>query len=63
MPDLTPATLRAWREARRLSRRAAAALLGIPEGTLTSLEYGRSPQSALWGPLARIIDLLPPLEH
>ena len=52
------ATLRTWRDARGLSRREAAALLGVSERTLETLEYGRSPTSALWGTLARVVDLM-----
>lgn len=55
---MTPDALRAWREGRGLSRRAAAEALGINERTLEGLEYGRSPDSALWGPLERLIVLL-----
>jgi DNA-binding transcriptional regulator YiaG len=52
------ATLRAWRDARGLSRREAAPLLGINVRTLEDLEYGRSPNSALWGAIARVIELM-----
>ena len=56
---MTAATLRAWRNARGLSRKAAAELLAISERTLEGLEYGRYDASPLWGPIARIIELLP----
>jgi transcriptional regulator with XRE-family HTH domain len=56
-------TLRAWRTARRLSRREAAEVLGINERTLEDLEYGRSTKSPLWGPIAKIIGLLEPAAH
>ena len=55
---MTPADLRAWRNARSLSAREAAALLGVSQRTLEGLEQGRSPSSPLWGCIARIIDLL-----
>jgi transcriptional regulator with XRE-family HTH domain len=57
-PPMTPDTLRTWRAARKLSRRAAASLLGISERTLEGLEYGRYAGSPLWGPIARIVQLL-----
>lgn len=50
--------LRAWREGRGMSRRAAAEALGINERTLEGLEYDRSPNSVLWGPLERLIAML-----
>ena len=55
---MTPADLRAWRDARGLSAREAAVLLGVSPRTLEGLEQGRSPNSPLWGVLARLIDLL-----
>ena len=52
------ATLRTWRERCALSTREAADKLGIPARTLEGLEQGRSPASPLWGPIARIVELL-----
>jgi DNA-binding XRE family transcriptional regulator len=56
---MTPETLRAWRTTCGLSRRAAAETLGISERTLEGLEYGRYAASPLWGPIGRIIALMP----
>ena len=55
---MNPATLRAWRNARGLSRQEAAKVLAVPWRTIETLETGRAPQSALWGPLSRIVELL-----
>lgn len=63
MPDLTPATLKAWRKSHALSRRAAAELLRINERTLETLEYGLYPASALWGPLSLLLDAWAELER
>lgn len=57
-PMLDAPTLRAWRAYRGIQRAEAAQLLGIPIGTLETLERGRSPGSALWGPLGRVIELI-----
>jgi DNA-binding transcriptional regulator YiaG len=63
MPDtLTPTTLRAWREARGMSRAEAAVAFCVPLRTLEKLEQNRSETSALWGPLSRIIELIEALE-
>jgi DNA-binding transcriptional regulator YiaG len=61
MPDLTPETLRAWREARGLTRQDAADLFQTPKATLEGLETGRRPNSALWGPLAVLMQVPMPL--
>lgn len=58
MPDLTPTTLRAWRDARGLSAREAAVVLGLSVRTLEGLEQGRSPGSPLWGVLGKLLTLL-----
>jgi transcriptional regulator with XRE-family HTH domain len=58
MPDLTPESLRAWREANGLTRRAAAELLGLSERSVENLEYGWSPQSPLWGVLEKLVPLV-----
>ena len=55
---MTAPDLRAWRDARGLSAREAAALLGISTRTLEGLEQGRSPTSPLWGAIARIVALM-----
>jgi len=55
---MNPEILRAWREERGLSRREAAELLGVNQRTLEDLEYGRSPNSPLWGVLARVVELM-----
>ena len=55
---MQPTDLTAWRTAKRLSRREAGEALGISARTLEGLEYGRYPDSALWGPIARIINLM-----
>jgi DNA-binding XRE family transcriptional regulator len=52
---LDPDGLRAFRKRRGLSQSKAAAALGIPLGTLISLEHGKAPQSALWGPLGLLM--------
>jgi transcriptional regulator with XRE-family HTH domain len=51
---MTPKSLRAWREARGLSRRDASDVLGVAEGTLRGLEDGRYATSPLWGALDRL---------
>ncbi len=53
-------TLRAWRAAQSMSQGRAAAMLGVPLRTLQGLEQGRALSSPLWGPLARLMALLPP---
>ena len=53
---MTPADLRAWRDARGLSAREAAPLLGVSHRTLEGLEQGRYPKSALWAAMARVIE-------
>ena len=60
---LDPETLRAWRKSRGMTKREAGLLLQIPMRTLETLEAGRSPSSALWGPLGRIIQLLEEMER
>jgi len=55
---MNPTELRAWRDARNLSRREAAAFLRINDRTLEDLEYGRSPKSALWGLIGLVIELI-----
>jgi transcriptional regulator with XRE-family HTH domain len=52
-----PATIRAWRQAKGLTRREAAEWLGISRRTLQGLEQGRSPTSPLWAVLSRVIEL------
>lgn len=56
--SMTAETLRAWRADLGMSRRTAAEALGVNERTLETLEYGRSPTSALWGPIGRVVELL-----
>ena len=56
--DMDATTLRAWRDARGLTRYEAGAMLAISWRTLETLEAGKSPTSALWGPIGRIIELL-----
>ncbi len=51
---VTPASLRSWREGRKLSRRDAADILGLSERTLETLEYGRNATSALFPVLERL---------
>jgi transcriptional regulator with XRE-family HTH domain len=53
---LTPADLRAWREAHGLTQAAMAERCGIPRKTLEGLEQGRRPTSALFGPLAKLLE-------
>ena len=53
-----PTTIRAWRHKNGWTKREAAEQLNIPSRTYETLEAGRSPSSALWGPLGRIIQLL-----
>jgi len=55
---ITPATLRAWRDARGWTRTEAAQAFGVPAATLAGLEAGRRPESPLFGPLTRLIALL-----
>lgn len=55
--------IRAWREARGLSRRNAGVLLGLNPRTLEGLETGRAPRSAAWTPAKRIIALLSRVEE
>ena len=55
---MTPAALREWRETQGYSQADAALMLGVNLRTLQDLEQGRSPSSALWGPIQRVIDLL-----
>lgn len=50
--------LRAWRNARDLTRRAAADVLGVNLRTLEGLETGRHPTSPLWGVLAKLTSAL-----
>jgi transcriptional regulator with XRE-family HTH domain len=59
-PDAAHSAFRSWREARGLSRRDAAAWLGIKRRTLERLEQGNSPDSPLWGLLMRVVELAPP---
>ncbi|MCB8880106.1 helix-turn-helix transcriptional regulator [Acidisoma cellulosilytica] len=47
-------TLRAWREARGLSRRAASDVLGVNEQTLVDLESGRRSGAVLMPVLERL---------
>jgi len=50
--------LKEWRQARKLSRPDAAKFLGIPLGTLDTLEYGGpDKKSALWGPIERLVEM------
>ena len=55
---MTPTTLRAWREQRGLTRQDAEPLLGVPWKTIETLETRPRPNSPLWGPIARIVELL-----
>jgi len=55
---VTPDALREWRWRRGLSRQDAAPLLGIPWKTIETLETRPRPNSPLWGPIARIVELM-----
>ncbi len=59
----TPASLRAWRDARALSRRDAGEILGVNERTIETLEYGRAENSVLWPILGRLTEALDRLER
>ncbi len=43
---MTPAELRAWREARPLNRAEADEILGLSARMIETLEYGRSPAAS-----------------
>jgi transcriptional regulator with XRE-family HTH domain len=50
-------TLRAWRTHRNLSRREAAAMLGVRVRTLEGLENDPQSDSVLWEPIGIIVEL------
>lgn len=57
---MTASDLRAWIERRRLSREAAAALLGLSR---RQLDHRLSGQNRIEGPLARLCDFLDQPDH
>lgn len=60
---MNPDDLRAWRNSRGLSQRAAAEALGVNVRNLQGLESGRSPTSPLWPVLAKLTAALDELER
>jgi len=59
---MTPADLRAWRDARGLSRAEAAIVLGVNARTLEDLESGRRSGATLMPVLKRLTTALDRLE-
>jgi hypothetical protein len=53
-----PIILREWRTVRNLTRKEAGLVFRVNERIIEGLEYGRFPNSPLWGPISQIIYLI-----